>query len=162
MKTLYLLRHAKSSWDNSGLSDFERPLNDRGFATVPLIGKTIRERDLIPELIVASPAKRAKQTAELVKEAAEIAVETRFDGRIYAASTSELVAVVSELNDQSNSAMLVGHNPGFENMVRVLTGEFETMPTAAFAVIDLEIEKWNEISPECGVLRDLLRPKELN
>ncbi len=161
MKTLYLLRHAKSSWDNSGLSDFERPLNDRGFAAAPVMGKALREREFVPELIISSPAKRARQTAELVKESAEIEGELRFDGRIYAASTSELVAVIAETADDAKSLMLVGHNPGFENMVSVLTGKYETMPTAAVAVIDIEIEKWSEISPECGVLRELLRPKEL-
>ncbi len=161
MKTLYLLRHAKSSWDNSGLSDFERPLNDRGFATAPLMGNALRESDFIPELIISSPAKRARQTAELVKDAAKIEGELTFDGRIYAAGTSELVAVVSEADDGVKSLMLVGHNPGFENMVSVLTGKYETMPTASVAVIDIEIKNWSQISPECGILRDLLRPKEL-
>jgi phosphohistidine phosphatase len=161
MKTLYLLRHAKSSWDNSGMSDFERPLNDRGFATAPLMGKSLIEHAFLPELMISSPAKRARQTAQLVRESAKIEVELRFDGRIYAASTSELLAVVSDVIGSANSLMLVGHNPSFENMVSVLTGKYETMPTAALAVIDLEIENWNEVSPECGILRDLLRPKEL-
>jgi phosphohistidine phosphatase len=162
MKTLYLLRHAKSSWDNSNLDDFDRPLNDRGLKTAPLMGEMMREKNLLPELIVSSPAKRVRQTAELTKESAQIEREIEFDERIYAASTSELLKVASELNDESESIMLVGHNPGFENLVRVLTGKFETMPTAALAVIDLEIESWSGISPECGVLRELLRPKELH
>lgn len=162
MKTLYLMRHAKSSWENSGLTDFDRPLNERGLSVAPFIGETIRKRDLLPEVIIASPARRAKQTAELVKSAAQIDAELRFDGRIYAAGTSELLDVAMELGDEFASAMLVGHNPGFENMVRVLTGEYETMPTASIAVIDLEIEKWCDIFVECGILRALLRPKELN
>ncbi len=162
MKTLYLLRHAKSSWDNSNLADFERPLNERGLKTAPLMGETMREKEFLPEIIVSSPAKRARQTAGLVKDSAHIEGEIEFDERIYAASTSELLEVVSELNDENTSAMLVGHNPGFENLVRVLTGKFETMPTAALAVIDLSIENWSEVSPDCGTLREFLRPKDLD
>lgn len=162
MKTLYLLRHAKSSWDNSNLDDFDRPLNDRGLKTAPLMGKTMREKGLLPELIVSSPAKRARQTAELIKDSAQIEGKIEFDERIYAASTSELLLVASELNDENKSAILVGHNPGFENLVRVLTGEFETMPTAALAVLELKIEKWNEIAPGCCNLAEVLRPKELD
>lgn len=162
MKALYLLRHAKSSWENSGLDDFDRPLNDRGLKTAPLMGETMRERDFLPEIIVSSPAKRAKQTAELIKDSAQIEGEIVFDARIYAASTSELLLVVSELNDENECAMMVGHNPGFENLVRVLSGKFETMPTATLAVLELEIEKWNEITPGCCNLIEVLRPKELD
>ncbi len=162
MKTLYLLRHAKSSWDNSSLADFERPLNERGLTAAPLMGETMREKNFLPEVIVSSPAKRARQTAGLVKDSADIEGEIEFDERIYEASTSNLLQVVSGLSDENTGAMLVGHNPGFENLVRVLTGKFETMPTAALAVIDLEIESWREVSPDCGSLREFLRPKELD
>ena len=162
MKTLYLLRHAKSSWDNSNLADFERPLNERGLKTAPLMGETMREKEFLPEIIVSSPAKRARQTAGLLKDSARIEGEIEFDERIYEASTSNLLEVVSELNDEKTSALLVGHNPGFENLVRVLTGKFETMPTAGLAVIDLELESWSEVSPDCGTLREFLRPKELD
>ncbi len=140
MKKLFLLRHAKSSWDNAGLSDFERPLNDRGLKTAPLVGTAMRERGFQPQIIISSNAKRAKQTAELIKTFAQLEREIEFDGRIYAASTSELITVAQEINDQFESAMLVGHNPGFEGLVQFLTGEFETMPTAALAVIELSIE----------------------
>lgn len=126
------------------------------------MGETMREKDFLPEVIVSSPAKRAKQTAELVKDSAQTEGEIEFDERIYAASTSELLQVASELNNEKKKVMLVGHNPGFENLVRVLTGKFETMPTAALAVINLEIESWSEISPGKGSLRELLRPKELD
>lgn len=162
MKTLFLLRHAKSSWDNFGLDDFDRPLNDRGLKAAPFMGKTMRDRNLLPELIVSSPAKRAKQTAGLVKDSAQIAGEIEFEEGIYAASTSELLEIASGLDDKNGKIMLVGHNPGFENLVRVLTGNYETMPTAALAVIDLEIESWSEIAPGKGNLRELLRPKELD
>jgi phosphohistidine phosphatase len=160
-KTLFLLRHAKSSWDNIGMTDFDRPLNDRGFATAPSMGKAMHNSGFHPQLVVSSPAKRARQTAELVKEAAQFSCEIKFEGRIYAASTSELVSVISELDDAAESAMLIGHNPGIENMVHFLTGDFKAMPTAALAVVEIEVEAWSNISAGCGELRELLTPKTL-
>lgn len=161
MKTLYVLRHAKSSWDNSALSDFERPLNERGFKTAPLMGEMMRENDFVPEIIVCSTAKRAEQTARLVKESAGFEAEIRFKDAIYEAGVMTLLRIVCEIGDEFNSALIVGHNPGFENLVRVLTGKSETMPTAALAVIDLVIESWNEAKANSGNLRDFIRPKEI-
>lgn len=161
MKTLYVLRHAKSSWDNDSLSDFERPLNERGFETAPIMGKIMRENDFVPEMIVCSTAKRAEQTAQLVKESAKFEAEIKFEDAIYEASSMTLLRIVSEISDEFGRALIVGHNPGFENLVRVLTGKSETMPTAALAVIDLEIESWNEANADSGNLREFIRPKDI-
>ena len=137
MKILYVLRHAKSSWDNESLSDFERPLNDRGERTAPFVGQVMAERSYVPATIVSSPAKRAASTAEMAKGSAGFDTEIRYDDRIYEASPNTLRQVVSELDDAIDSAMIVGHNPGMEGFVRYLTGEMEPMPTAALAVIEL-------------------------
>ena len=161
MKTLYILRHAKSSWDDSSLSDFERPLNERGFKAAPLMGEMMRKNGFVPEIIVCSTAKRAEQTAKLVKESAEFEAEINFEAAIYEASPMTLLHIVSEIDDEFNSALIVGHNPGFENLVRILTEKSETMPTAALAVVDLEIESWNETNAERGNLREFVRPKDL-
>jgi phosphohistidine phosphatase len=161
MKTLFLLRHAKSSWDDSALNDFERPLNERGLRAAPLIGETIRQQQLQIDSIVSSPAKRAAQTALLVKEAAQINGEIQFDREIYEASSQKLLQITANVGKEIESVLLVGHNPGFENFLKFLTGEIHTMPTAALAVIDLRIDKWNKISAGAGKLRMLLRPKEL-
>jgi phosphohistidine phosphatase len=161
MKTLFILRHAKSSWNEPDLSDFERPLNRRGLEAAPLIGETMKKNQFQPDLIVSSPAKRAAQTANLVKEAAEIGGEIRFDERIYEASPARLLEIISEQNEKTDSVMLVGHNPGFEGLVRALTGETHSMPTAALAVIDLQTDKWSEVKSASGNLRILIRPKEL-
>lgn len=161
MKTLYILRHAKSDWNDAALSDFERPLNERGRKAAPLIGKTMKERNFVPQTIISSPAVRAKQTAELVRENAEIEGEINFDSRIYEANPQTLLEIVSEIEDANDAALIVGHNPGFETLVRILTGKIEPMPTAALAVVDLEIENWNQIFAAVGTLRDLLRPKEI-
>ncbi len=161
MKTLFIMRHAKSSWDNPNWSDFERPLNERGFQTAPLMGEVMLKNNFTPEIIVSSPAMRAKQTAQLVKESAAFEAGIRFDERIYEASISILLGVVADIEDLYDSAMIVGHNPGFENLVRTLTGKIEPMPTATLAVVDLEINSWKEINSETGNLRKMIRPKEL-
>ncbi len=160
MKTLFLMRHAKSSWGDANLSDFERPLNERGLSAAPLIGKIMFDRQFQPELIISSPAERAKQTAMLVKEAAQIDGEINFDKRIYEANFPTLVQILAETGEDVESVLFIGHNPGFENLLNVLTGAAQPMPTAALAVIDLNINNWREITPNCGTLRVLIRPKD--
>lgn len=163
MKTLFILRHAKSSWENSELSDFDRPLNQRGFNAAPLVGETIRKNHFQIDLIISSPAKRAAQTAALVKQSAELEAEIRFDERIYEASPHRLLHIASELEEAIQSVMLVGHNPGLEGLVKLLTQEVEPMPTAALAVVDLKIDVWEDIHIDCCCnLRALLRPKDLS
>jgi len=161
MKTLLIMRHAKSSWDAAALSDFERPLNNRGLKAAPLMGEMIVKNNLDPELILSSPAKRAEQTAKLVKEAAGLQSEIRFEPRIYEAAVSTLLEIIIELNNRINSILLVGHNPGFEGLINVLTGEIHPMPTAALAVVNLKIDNWNDLKSSTGKLRMLIKPKEL-
>ncbi len=160
MKTLFILRHAKSSWGNSDLADFDRPLNERGLEAAPLMGNVIYENQFQPDLIISSPAKRAKQTAVLVRASAQLESKIQYDEKIYEASPRRLLQIVSEQNDKLESLMLVGHNPGFEELVKNLTGEFQTMPTATLAVIDLQIDSWSEAESNCGTLRVLIRPKD--
>lgn len=160
MKTLFLMRHAKSSWENRDLSDFERPLNERGERDAPQMGKVIGGKKFPIELIISSPAERAKQTARLVKEAAQIGGEIIFDDKIYEASPHALLRIVSEIDDARSAVMLIGHNPGFENLIKFLTGEIAPMPTAALAVIKLNVERWSEIRERCGSLQTKITPKD--
>ena len=160
MKIIYILRHAKSSWDNPNLADFERPLNKRGLESAPFIGEIIHKYKFQPDSIMSSPAKRAKQTAVLVKEAGKIDAEIQFDERIYEASPQQLLQIISELKTDSESVMLIGHNPGLEGLIKFLTGENQAMSTAALAVIDLKIQNWKETDAECGNLRTVIRPGE--
>ncbi len=162
MRTLLVLRHAKSDWDNFDLPDFDRPLNERGSQAAPLIGQIMAENQLIPDVVVSSPAKRAAQTAHLVCISAQSKARTIFDARIYEADLQSLLQVVSGQRDENKVIMIVGHNPGFEALVRNLTGKFQTMKTANLAVIDLNIEKWDEICANCGTLRVLIKPKADN
>jgi phosphohistidine phosphatase len=160
MKTLCILRHAKSSWNDPDLSDHERPLNDRGKKAAPFMGRLIADRDITPDVIVSSPAVRAKTTAELVKESAHLTSRLKIDDRIYEASPLSLQKVVSEIEDDAGSAMIVGHNPGIEGFIRYLTGRQEPMPTAALAVIRLNIDRWADVSANSGELRRVIRPRE--
>jgi phosphohistidine phosphatase len=161
MKTLYLLRHAKSSWKEPGLEDFDRPLNDRGRAAAPLVGRFIRKRQLTVDLLLSSPAARARQTAALVREAAGLSAEVLYDERIYEADAERLLEVVSQAAESADALMLVGHNPGMEELLGTLTGERREMPTAALACVVLDVEKWGKTRAGAGRLEWLVRPKEL-
>lgn len=160
MKTIYLLRHAKSSWADPEISDFDRPLNERGLDAAPFMGRLIAERGFEIESIVTSPAKRAIHTAELVRDAAGLKSDIVRDERIYEASPRSLRQVAAELDDGINSVMLVGHNPGMEGFIRLLTSQTESMPTAALAVIELDVNAWQEIAPSSGKVVKVFRPKE--
>ena len=160
MKWIYILRHAKSSWEDSSLADFDRPLNGRGLTAARFIGEMMSERKLRPELIISSPAKRALQTATLVKEASGSAAPIRYDGRIYEAAISTLSLIVSEIDENVVSAIIVGHNPGMEGLVNFLTGVPEPMPTAALISISLNIQAWTELGPRCGTVQFSVRPRE--
>ncbi len=159
VKTLLLLRHANAS-AQPGTTDVDRPLTEYGVRTAQLVGATIRA--LLPDIIIASPATRAQHTAALVKAAAHIERPISEDRRLYEASTSELLDVATDIDDQFARALLVAHNPGLSAFVRLLTGTVEAMPPAALAVIDFSIEQWHDIAPGTGRLRDLFRPGPLD
>ena len=154
------MRHAKSSWTDPSLSDFERPLNERGRRAAPFMGEVLKREGLVPDHIICSPAKRTRETAELVQAAVALEFEVRHDARVYEATAGELIEVVSAIPDTSQRALLIGHNPSSEQFVQIITGAIEAMPTAALAVIDLDIDSWAEIAPGKGKLRRIFRPKE--
>lgn len=160
MKKIFILRHAKSSWIDTELADFDRPLNDRGLAAAPFMGGLMKKRNQRPDVILSSPANRARSTAELVKEAAGLDAELRLDERIYEAGSPTLCRVAAELDDGFETAMIVGHNPGMEGFIRLLTGSLVSMPTAALAEIELEIDGWEEIAAKTGRLVSVTRPKD--
>jgi phosphohistidine phosphatase len=162
MKTLLLLRHAKSSWDDSSLRDFDRPLAPRGERDAPRIGKALRERGPLPNLIVSSPAVRAKATIKAVAKGAKLDIEPQFNESVYGASSAELLKLIRHLPDSSTCTLLVGHNPGFEDLVGRLTVSHERMPTAALACVEFDIDHWEDVDDEKGKLAWLLTPKQLD
>ena len=163
MKTLLVLRHAKSSWSDSALGDHERPLNKRGQRDGPRMGKLVREHGLIPDVIISSDAVRARLTAEAVVEAAGYAGHVRCEAALYAAGPADILAVLRTVTEtMAGTVMIVGHNPGLEELVAQLTGEEPDLPTAALAQIVLPIERWRDLRESTrGRLLGLWRPKEL-
>jgi phosphohistidine phosphatase len=161
MKTLLLLRHAKSSWKENGVKDFDRPLNQHGLKAAPTIGRLLRKRKLRLDLVLSSPAERARQTTQLVLDAAGLKTELRYDERIYEASGARLLEIISQLDDEADVVMMVGHNPGFEELLEALTGEARSLSTAALACVELDIEKWSKVRPGVNRLDWLVKPKEL-
>jgi phosphohistidine phosphatase len=159
MKTLIVLRHAKSSWENTEISDFDRPLNLRGITDAPIVGQNIKNRKIKIDLTLCSPAKRTKATAILVRASAEIESAIEFDEKIYEASSLHLLQIVCKIDDSIDTALIVGHNPGSEDLVRLLTNEIHRLPTASFAKISLNIEKWSDISNGSGSMDFLITPK---
>lgn len=162
MKTLLLLRHAKSSWKDESLPDHERPLNKRGKKAAPLMGRLLRNEGLVPDLVLSSTAMRARRTAEHVMEAAELEGPLRLIDEIYLATAGTLLDVAARLpSDQVRRLLLVGHNPGMEDLVAMLSGHPRAFPTAALAVFDLEIEHWHDLGPGVGAHeRGLWLPRE--
>ena len=163
MKTLLVLRHAKSSWKNTDLEDHDRPLNKRGKKAAPQMGKLVRKEDLVPDLILSSTALRAKTTAELVAEHSKYKGEILFDRRLYLADPTSIVETLQAIDTEpAGRVMIVGHNPGHEELVRSLTGQDERIPTAALAHIQLPIENWKELEVSMeGALVNLWRPREI-
>lgn len=162
MKTLLILRHAKSSWANTSLSDFERPLNARGKRDAPRIGRLLRQEALVPELIITSAAERAYTTAEAVALASLYDNTIHPTRALYHADPEEYLAALNKLGEPYQRVMVVGHNPGIEELVEEITGEWQRMPTAALAWVELPISDWSELhAGSTGVLRMVWRPREL-
>ena len=162
MLTLYLLRHAKSSWDDtSQQQDFERPLANRGRKACALIGEFIDEKGIDFDLVLVSTALRTRQTIELVKERAKFRGEVRYDERIYEATVSQLLEVIAQVDSDRESVLLVGHNPGVEELLALLTGEQQRVTTANFAKIKIKATKWSASLANKGTLDWIIRPKEI-
>lgn len=162
MKTLSLLRHAKSDWSNQGLHDFSRPLNARGLRVAPMVGEWLKNQNITPDLIIASPAVRARMTIELIAKAADWNTSLDFDERIYEASVNHLLDVVRGAEDSRAHLLLVGHNPGIEELFSYLTHEVKGFPTACFASICLQrTETWQAVTANDNHVTHFLLPRTL-
>ncbi len=143
-KTLYLVRHAKSSWKNEGLTDAERPLNKRGKHDAPLMGKLLGQRGEKPDLLISSPAKRALSTAKLLAHELGYTKENIVVmEELYMADVSDFLKIVQNINDTAVSIMLFSHNPGITYFANFISGsDIENIPTAGVVRIDLDISSW--------------------
>src|SRR5215510_12834511 len=161
MLTLYLLRHAKSSWDDESKQDFERPLTSRGRKACAVVGELIEEKGIDFDLVLVSTALRTRQTIELVKERAKFRGEVRYDERIYEATVAQLLEVISQVDNDRKTVLLVGHNPGMEGLLNLLTGGEVRVTTANLAKIKIKATKWSASLANKGTLDWIIRPKEI-
>ena len=171
MLTLTLLRHAKSSWDNPGSSDFDRPLNARGLQAAPEAGRTLRELGTVPSLVLCSPAQRTRETLDLALPEMGLATapEIVFDDKLYLAPLTQMLDQLRKVDIKHASVLLVGHNPGMHNLADVLAGPgpevlneklAEKFPTAAIAVFTFNKKSWRDIGPRTGRLTAFWTPKK--
>ncbi len=160
-KTLYLVRHAKSSWKHTSLGDTERPLNKRGKHDAPMMGKILKERGEIPELLISSPAKRAASTAKFIaKEINYPEKKIILNNELYFADINNYLNLIEKFDDGIERIMLFTHNPGITYFVNYLSGSnIENIPTAGIARIDLSINSWKEIKTSQGKLNFFIYPK---
>ena len=168
MKTLYLLRHAKSDWSDGTIADFDRPLNHRGHKAAKAIGTAMRERGIEPDLVLASPAIRAQETLARVQHAYGAQFPVTNEPRIYQAVPRTLIAIVRDAPDRAGRLLMVGHNPGFHELLLELAADCELrreaeakFPTGALAEIGFGVETWRDVEPGSGAIRLLLRPRDL-
>ena len=133
MKTLLILRHAKSGWDDPDLPDHDRPLTERGKKDAKRIGQLLLERGLVPDQIISSTAKRARKTASKVAKACGYAGEVEMTNRLYLASPLQIIEVLREVGDECSTVLVVAHNPGLEELLGQLTGHPEPMSTATLS-----------------------------
>jgi phosphohistidine phosphatase len=152
MKRLTLLRHAKSSWDDATLADFDRPLAPRGRRSAPEMGRRLKSRDEIPDLVVSSPAKRAITTARMACREMGYA-ESRIieEPGLYHASAGRIFELVGSLETLAQHLMIVGHNPGFTDFANALAdARIDNLVTAGVFVVELDLEYWTELEPGAG------------
>jgi phosphohistidine phosphatase len=162
MKTIMIMRHAKSSWEDPGLHDHDRPLNKRGKLNAPRMGRLLRELDLVPDLIITSSARRARDTAEAVADQSGCEGEIRVEEILYAAPPEEYLEVLAAADDRFERILVIGHNPGLEELLEIIAGEHESLPTAAIARVDIPIPAWQALTLETpGELVGLWRPRDL-
>lgn len=164
MKTLHLLRHAKSSWDNPGLADRERPLNGRGRRDAPRMGEALSRR-LEPMSVFVSPARRARLTLEGLCGGWPALGEFTHavEEALYTFSARDLFDWIATRNDRDRALFLIGHNPALTDLVNTLCGErcLDNLPTAGYAELSLGIDRWRDLDDGCGSLAYSLFPRQL-
>jgi phosphohistidine phosphatase len=162
MKTLLLLRHAKSSWKHPELADHDRPLNKRGKRTAPLMGALLQDEDLIPDLMLCSSAVRAHTTGLLVAKACAYDGEIKRIRKLYLAEPQAYIEVLRQVAEKHARVLVVGHNPGLEALIEALTGEAMAMPTAALAQVELSLKRWSDLDTDTDCkLVNVWWPKDL-
>ena len=162
MKYLLILRHAKSSWKEPYTSDHDRKLNKRGRRDAPRMGELLAREELVPDFIISSSAVRANKTAEAVADSSGFEGELIVSSALYHAWTDSFLEELRTVDDKYDRVMVVGHNPGMEELLEDLTGAYERMVTAAVAYVALPVETWSQLDEDVeGELLYIWRPKDL-
>lgn len=163
MRTLYLIRHAKSSWDNPGLRDFNRPLNDRGLREAPMMAQLLADQGVRPDLLVSSPAKRALSTALFFAEKFGIPDDQVLrEQDIYEADPTDILRIIGHLPDRAGVVCLFGHNPTFTEVANRFTENFiENIPTCGIVQINSDVDQWNAVYEANSRVTARFFPKEL-
>jgi phosphohistidine phosphatase len=168
MRMLYVLRHAKSSWDDPTLADHDRPLAPRGVRAAPLIGDHLRQVDVAPRLVLCSSSRRTRQTLDLLGDVLAPEGEVRIEDDLYDATASTLLARLRTVPDTVSSAMVIGHNPASQQLVLMLAAEggaraqvARKFPTAALATLRAAVDHWADLDIGCAELTGFVRPKDL-
>lgn len=162
-KRLIVMRHAKSSWDSDAETDHQRPLNDRGIRDAPRVGARLVDLGWQPDFVMSSDARRTRETFAGLSESFPRAVESQFCREFYLAGYDEVVLLVSQLAEDFSTLLVLGHNPGWEGVVQMLTRESVIMKTATAALLEFEAEDWNQAIRSRGEWRltDVIYPKAL-
>ena len=163
MRRLLILRHAKSSWADANVDDWERPLTDRGRRDAARVGELLRQQSLVPDTIITSDAVRAHSTAQIVADAAGYPHRLVLSSSLYHATPAAVIEVLNTVkNPTARSVMIVAHNPGLEDLVTQLTGDHVTLPTAALVNVELPVREWSELDlTASATMIDFWRPADL-
>jgi phosphohistidine phosphatase len=146
MKTLYVIRHAKSSWDDPTLSDFDRPLNKRGKKDAPAMGKRLKLRNVTPDLLLSSPAERALTTCHVIAEETGYAKsKIKTDKKLYHAEDAEILRIIQSLDNKYACVWIFGHNPGLTDFVNLLANaDIDNVPTCGVVACAINVQSWDE------------------
>lgn len=148
MKHLYIIRHAKSDWSDPTLDDFDRGLNGRGKKSIPIMGHALREKGICPDLILASPAKRAKLTAQGLSQQLSYDGVIRFDDSLYFCNPSHWIETIQTVEDSCETLFVIGHNPELTELVNQLQDEYiDNVPTLGIVGLQIDVNKWASLSP---------------
>lgn len=162
MKKLYMIRHAKSSWKDMTLEDFERPLNKRGEKNAPEMGDRLKAKKVKPDLILSSPALRAKTTAEIIAKRVKYKDKVVFNEDIYEASAKRLHGILKKIKDEYDTVFLIGHNPGLNMLAEKYVDFYENIPTCGIVEIEFDCERWISIDEENASLISFDYPKQVS
>lgn len=161
MKKLFIIRHAKSSWKDSALDDFDRPLSKRGKSDAPMIGSRLRERNIYPDIIISSPAKRAKTTAEIIAKELKYSKDILLEDEVYESTLNKLQKIVTKVDDNNSTLFLVGHNTSLNILAWHYVDFSENIVTCGVLEIEFDCDRWKDASDKNAKLISYDYPKKM-